>query len=322
MSGAGEDAVGAWAGEALRQGSKSFNVAALLLDPETRESATLLYAWCRHLDDQVDGQVMGHDAAGARAMVIAGPDRDRRLAMLERMRAATIAAHRGKEQSDPVFESFRRVASRHAIPLAEPLALLDGFAMDVEGRRYERFTCTLDYCWHVAGVVGVMMGRVLGVRDEATLDRACDLGLAFQLTNIARDIMDDWRAGRCYLPADWLDDAGLDPARLDAPEARPALAGLARRLVAQAEPYYASARIGLAALPPRSAWAIGTARGVYRAIGHAILREGEGALQSRAVVPRRAKAGLALAAGLGAVGQTLRRAPPRPRPAGLWSRPC
>ena len=318
MSGAGRDLVGAWAGEALRQGSKSFNVAARLLDPQTRESATLLYAWCRHLDDQVDGQVLGHDQAG----LPSGPDREGRLAMLERMRAATIAAHRGMEQSDPVFESFRRVAARHAIPLAEPLALIDGFAMDVEGRRYERFTCTLDYCWHVAGVVGVMMGRVLGVRDEAALDRACDLGLAFQLTNIARDIMDDWRAERCYLPADWLEGARLDPARLDAPESRPALAGLARRLVAQAEPYYASARIGLAALPPRSAWAIGTARGVYRAIGHAILREGEGALLNRAVVPRRAKAGLALVAGLGAVGQTLRRAPPRPRPAGLWSRPC
>ncbi len=307
------DAIMRDAGESLRHGSKSFNAAAMLLDPESRDSARLLYAWCRHLDDVVDGQSLGH---GRVAM------RETPKARLDALRAATIAAHRGEAQDDPVFEAFRRVSERHAIPLAEALALVDGFAMDVAGRQYRTIEDTLDYCYHVAGVVGLMMGRVLGVTDERILDRACDLGLAFQLTNIARDIVEDWRMGRIYVPATWLDEAGLDPARLGRPENREALSRVAIRLLDAAEPYYASAEIGVAALPTRSAWAIGTARGVYRAIGRRIRQAGARAWDERAVVPGRAKARLALAAGVTSLTGAFRRPQQAVRSDELWSRPC
>lgn len=319
------DHVSAQAAEALAAGSKSFAAAARLLDPATRESARLLYAWCRHLDDLTDGQTLGHGRIGLiqPGLIQPGLIQSGLLQPMEQridwMRRMTLAALAGAPQIDPVFEGLRRVALRHGIPSEEPLTLIDGFAMDLGGRVYHDFDDTLDYCYHVAGVVGLMMGRVLGVEDEDTLDRACDLGIAFQLTNIARDLVDDWSVGRVYLPRLWLAEAGLNAASVGLTSRRPALFALAGRLLDAAEPYYASARAGVARLPPRSAWAILTACKVYRDIGQRIRAAGPAAWDRRAVVPARRKAGLALAAGFGALALRL-GGDAGPRPAGLWTR--
>jgi 15-cis-phytoene synthase len=296
---------------ALRQGSRSFNAAAKLLDPATRRSAQLLYAWCRHVDDVVDGQALGQGR-----VVDPTPLADR----LAALREATIAAGSGEPQADPAFEALRLVMQEHAIPLGEPLTLIDGCAMDVAGRAYETIEDTLDYSYHVAGVVGLMMARVLGVRDAQLFDRACDLGLAFQLTNIARDIVEDHAAGRVYLPRLWLAAEGLEPATLALPANRAALHRVATRLLDAAEPYYESAKRGVEALPPRSAWAIGTAASVYRAIGQRIRAAGPAAWDARAVVTGRRKGGFALVAGVQAWLRPRREALPE-RPAELWSRP-
>ena len=153
------------------------------------------------------------------------------------------------------------------------MELIAGFAMDVEGRTYRSFDDTLDYCYHVAGVVGVMMAMIMGVREASVLDRASDLGLAFQLTNIARDVIDDAHTGRCYLPSEWLHEVGIDTIDPNDQDQWPALHGLALRLLDQAEPYYVSAYAGIPALPFRSAWAVAAARRVYRDIGR-VLRQG------------------------------------------------
>lgn len=274
------DAV-AEATQTIRRGSKSFAAAARLFDPQTRAGAVLLYAWCRHCDDVVDGQALGF--AGA-----APADGRERLVLLE---AQTRAALAGEPCSSAAFAGLQAVASCYGIPERYPLQHLEGFRMDVEERRYRTLSDTLDYAYHVAGVVGVMMGHVMGVRDEAVLDRACDLGIAFQLTNIARDIVEDAATGRIYLPAEWLAEAGLRPQDIAAPENRAGLAGLAQRLVAAAEPYYASAAAGIPALPFRSAWAIETARGVYRQIGLNVVRRGAGAWDRRVSTTRAAKLG-------------------------------
>ncbi len=295
---------------ALKRGSRSFNAAAMLLDPATRDSARLLYAWCRHVDDIIDGQSLGRPGA---------PDVRSPRERLADLRAATLSAWHGEPQADPAFEALRRVTARHAIPVAEPLTLIEGFAMDVEGRRYESLADTLHYCYHVAGVVGLMMARVLDVKDERLFDHACDLGLAFQLTNIARDVIEDHRNGRIYLPEQWLRDEGLTPETMALPQHRAALHRVAARLLATAEPYYESAARGIDALPPRAAWAIGTAARVYRAIGDRVLAAGPAAWDERRVVPAREKSRLALSAGVGALWR--RRDAPAARPAGLWSRP-
>ena len=187
--------------------------------------------------------------------------------------------------------------------------------------RYETLEDCCRYCYHVAGVVGVMMAYVMGARGEDALDRASDLGLAFQMTNIARDVMDDAAAGRVYLPEQWLREAGVPPDEIARPDHRPAVHSVTRRLLDEAERYYASAQTGLALLPFRSAWSVATARRVYRDIGRLLRERGPGAWDRRASTGTGRKLLLASAAAGDAMA-TLRggggAAPPRD---GLWTRP-
>jgi phytoene synthase len=155
------------------------------------------------------------------------------------------------------------------------------------------------------------------------LDRACDLGLAFQLTNIARDIVEDARMGRCYVPAQWLRDVGIPLHEVADPRHRELLATVAARLVDHAEPYYDSALAGIAALPLRSAWAIASARNVYRQIGIEVKRRGPRAWDERAGTGKAMKLWLLAKGAATALGSRLkpRGRAVRPRPARLWQRP-
>jgi phytoene synthase len=292
----------------IARGSQSFAAAAKLFDPVTRQGAMLLYAWCRHCDDVVDDQDLGFQRDHA-----ADTSPQERIAGLE---ALTRSAFAGEAVVDPAFQALQIVVRRHGIPLGMALDHLDGFRMDVDERHYQTVEDLLDYCHHVAGVVGEMMSMVMGVRDAATLQRAADLGLAFQLTNIARDIVPDARVGRVYLPAEWLDDLGMDAADIVTPECRPEVALLAARLVALAEPYYASARIGVDALPRRSAWAVATALGVYREIGLRVVSLGHRAWDGRVSTSKADKLGHVARAALIAFGPRRGRKPARA--IGLW----
>lgn len=296
---------------AMARGSQSFAAAARLFDRATRDDAVMLYAWCRHCDDIVDGQTLGHAQQEDFRK-----GQHQRLDVLRRRTAAALA---GEPSDDPIFEALRRVVQRHRIPERHPQELLAGFEMDVGNRHYATVSDTLDYCYHVAGVVGVMMAMIMGARDPNVLDRACDLGLAFQLTNIARDVIDDARVGRVYLPADILSLHGISSIDADDVSQRPALHDAALELLELAEGYYASATAGIAALPARSAWAIATARRVYRAIGGKLRAGGPAAWNQRVSTTKVEKMAL-LGLALGDVGMTriLRRNPPR---TGLWQRP-
>ena len=291
---------------AIAQGSQSFASAARLMPAAIRADTVMLYAWCRHADDVIDGQELGSAPA-------APDDPGARLAAL---RAETLVALRTDAPVAPPFAALRAVARRTDLSERLPLDLIEGFVMDVEGRRYRTLGDTLEYSYHVAGVVGVMMARVMGVRDPAVLDRACDLGLAFQLTNIARDVMDDARIGRIYLPQDWLDEAS---AEVEGEIPSPQLYSAILRLLDVAEPYYASAFAGLPALPLRCAWSIAAAARIYRAIGSEIRRQGPEAYRQRIATTGTAKLLLASrATGDVASARIFRRLPARQ---GLWVRP-
>jgi len=295
--------------QSIAVGSKSFAMASRFLPAGMHEDCVMLYAWCRHADDVIDGQEAGF-AAGA------GGDPAARLAEL---RDLTHRALRGKAAA-PVYAGLARVVAARSIPHRHVDELLDGFAMDVEGRVYRDMNDLLDYCYHVAGVVGVMMARIMGVRDEAVLDRASDLGLAFQLTNIARDVIDDARIGRTYLPRALLDAEGIGAIDPDDPGQRPALHRAALRLLDQAEVYYRSADTGIAALPRRPALAIAAARNIYRQIGVKLRAAGPDAWNGRLSTTKAEKLRLAARA----VGSTIlsprRRAVPVSRD-GLYLRP-
>ena len=295
----------------IARGSKSFAAASKLFDRPTRERAWLLYAWCRRCDDIADGQDHGHGMTR-----VADPH-----ARLASVRAMTEAALAGEVVGDPAFDALRIVAGECRIPAAWARDLLEGFALDADGWRPAGENDLYQYCYHVAGAVGLMMAAVMGVSpdDDATLDRACDLGLAFQLANIARDIDEDARAGRCYLPGAWLDEVGIAPGALLDPANRPALASLGARLADRAERYEASARGGTPALPFRSAWAVLAAAGIYGDIAREVRARGVGALERRVSTSRADK--------LGWIARSFGQAAGRSRYAGevrpdrLWTRP-
>jgi len=287
----------------IRAGSKSFRFASNLFDQQTRERAWLLYAWCRACDDLADGQTLGHGA-------VAPVDPERRIAFI---RDATARALGGEKTGLPAFDALGLVAAECAIPARFMDDHLAGFALDAEGWRPASEADLLRYCYHVAGAVGCMMAVVMGVDpgDDDTLDRASDLGIAFQLANIARDIVEDHGVGRHYLPREWTGGRGLDP------DDRAALAAMARRLAKLVGGYEASARVGAARLPFRSRWAVLAAANIYGGIARKVEARGEAAWDSRVVVRKPAKFALLLKALL----QCGDRPPPRPRE-GLWTRPC
>ncbi len=286
----------------IRAGSKSFRFASNLFDQRTRERAWLLYAWCRACDDLADGQILGHGA-------VAPADPEQRIALI---REATERALAGEKTGLAPFDALRVVAGECGIPRRFVDDHLAGFALDAQGWRPRSEADLLRYCYHVAGAVGCMMAVVMGVdpADEDTLDRACDLGIAFQLANIARDIVEDHGVGRLYLPTDWLGADGLDA------HDRAGLAEVARRLADRVAGYEASARVGAARLPFRSRWAVLAAANIYGGIARKVAARGPEAWDSRTVIHKPAKFLLLLKALL----ECAERPPPQDRN-GLWTRP-
>jgi phytoene synthase len=268
----------------LRGGSRSFHAASRLLPARVATPAAALYAFCRVADDAID-----LDGADGEA-----------LAALRRRLDLVYA---GQPLAVPEDRALAAVARAFAIPRALPEALLEGFAWDRAGRRYATIDDLHAYGARVAGTVGAMMALLMGARAPQVLARACDLGCAMQLTNIARDVGEDARAGRLYLPLDWLEEAGIDPnAFLARPVFTPALGQVVARLLAEAEWLYRRAEAGIARLPRDCRPGIGAARLIYAEIGREVARNGFDSVTRRAVVPKRRKYWL-LACAAGAVAR-------------------
>lgn len=270
-------ALAAAASETIRLGSRSFHAASQLFDRTTRERAWLLYTWCRHCDDVADGQVLGH--AGGE-----GGD----VAEVEALTRRVLA---GEAVEGLPYEALAAVLAEVAIPHQFLLDHIEGFALDAADWRPQGEADLVRYCYHVAGAVGCMMAVVMGVdpEDRETLSGASALGIAFQLSNIARDIADDAAAGRCYVPAEWLAEAGLrEDTLLDDPN-RDALVGMVKRMTDLSAAYEAEARAQVHALPFRARWAVLAAARIYGKIGRKVAALGPDAWDARVVVRRRRK---------------------------------
>lgn len=252
----------------LRGGSKTFFAASLVLPARARRPATSLYAFCRMADDAIDH---GRDRSAALA------DLHARLESIYARAPVRIAVDR----------AFADCVIQHEIPKALPLALLEGFSWDASMRRYDALADLRAYAVRVAGTVGMMMGMLMGVRDGEALARACDLGVAMQLTNIARDVGEDARCGRLYLPMQWLREAGIEPDLwLAHPTFSPALRAVIERLLATADALYERSEAGLVRLPPACRPAMYAARHLYAEIGHELARRGYDSINQRVFVPR------------------------------------
>jgi phytoene synthase len=275
----------------MRGGSKSFFAASRVLPARVRAPAVALYAFCRVADDAVDLQPHDPGAVGR---------------LLQRL-DAIYGGRPGPEAAD---QAMACVVHQFGLPRALPAALIEGFAWDAQGRRYDTLDELLDYCARVAGTVGAMMALIMDTRGADALARACELGCAMQLTNIARDVGEDARNGRLYLPRQWMREAGLDPdAWLAAPVFDDRLGRVVARVLATADELYRRAEQGVAALPRDCRPAIQAARLVYAEIGREIERAGLDSVSRRAVVSAQRKWALvARAVGAAAV------APARPDP--------
>lgn len=259
---------------AIRGGSKTFHAASLLLPARIREPALALYAFCRLADDAIDES---RDPAAALA------DLHQRLDL-----AAT-----GRPRAHPADRALAATLDAFDIPLEIPAALLDGFAWDSARRRYATLTDLEHYAMRVAGTVGLMMSLVMGARSPVALARAADLGIAMQLSNIARDVGEDARLGRLYLPLAWMREAGLDPdGWLAQPVFSAELATVIARVLEAAERLYSRSSAGIAELPVACRPGMHAARLLYAEIGREVQRRGLDAVSQRAVVPSTRKAAL------------------------------
>lgn len=273
------------AGETIARGSRSFSLASRLFDRATRERAWLLYAWCRHCDDVMDGQALGGEMG-----VVDDP-----TTRLAEIRVGTSRALTGEVPGEATgaapFDGLAIVAHECAIPRRYIDDHLDGYALDAKGWQPRTEADLLRYCYHVAGAVGCMMAVIMGVvaDDEDTLARASDLGIAFQLANIARDLAEDDLAGRNYLPHEWLAELDVPPGEALKPHFRKRLAVAARWLGDLAATREASARIGAARLPFRARWAVLAAAGIYGEIAREVVRRGDKAWDARVKISGRDK---------------------------------
>jgi 15-cis-phytoene synthase len=256
----------------IRRHSKSFSLASLLLGGKVQRDAHALYAYCRRADDAID---------------LVPPEQTR--SALERLRLELDAVYAGRILADPIARELQRLVFDLRIPREYPEALLEGFELDVEVQTYESLPALYHYCWCVAGSVGAMMCHVLGARQDRALVHAAHLGMGLQLTNICRDVAEDWARGRLYLPLELL--PGWQPPTEFPPSAaqRARLGAAITRLLSEADAFYRSGDAGLRYLPFRSRLAVATARRVYSSIGRGVLAQGADVTAGRVVVPRARK---------------------------------
>jgi len=259
--------------DAIRTGSLSFHAASRLLPARVRDPALALYAFCRLADDAVD-------------------DSDDKAPAVLALRDRLDLVYAGRPRNAPADRAFAAVVQDFEMPRALPDALLEGLAWDAVGRQYDSLSGLLDYAARVAAAVGAMMCVLMRVRNADALARACDLGLAMQLTNIARDIGEDARAGRLYLPRQWLAEEGIDPAAfLAAPVADARIRRLTQRLLSEADALYQRSESGVPALPMACRPGIYAARHVYAGIGGAVAQGGHDSVTRRARTSARQKLG-------------------------------
>ena len=260
------------AGDSIRRHSRSFSFASRLLPAAKRADVERLYAWCRWCDDGVDAAATSQEAG-------------------EFVDLATEDVRRIAAGESPVAVESRWLAElvgRHDLPLAAATALLEGMRSDLTPAAGFHEADLWRYCFRVAGAVGVLMCPILGLEDRRHLPHAGALGMGMQLTNIARDVAEDWRRGRCYLPVEWT--GGLRPS--GEPPAPGRVRQGVRTILKVAEGYYSAGEAGIAALDSDSRLAVRAAARIYHAIGTRIRRRGFEVLDERARVSTLGKLGL------------------------------
>jgi 15-cis-phytoene synthase len=240
--------------------AKSFSWAARFLSPAARQDAALLYAFARTADDFADEERLGTET-----------ERLQYLADM-RLQALTVALPDATQASASLASATGRMLRSHAVPEAVVECFMDSLQADAGPRVVESQQELLRFAYGVAGTVGQMMRPILGAPLVAD-NYAVALGVAMQLTNIARDVVEDAQRGRSYIPADWGVPSQVLAAPKDASQRIQAF-GMICKLLSLADDFYAYAQSGIHAIPATNRRAIRIAAALYQAIGHKIVQRG------------------------------------------------
>jgi phytoene synthase len=239
--------------QVLARHGKSFYWASFFLGSRLANNAARLYEFCRFVDDLADG------------------DLPNRQESLEDIRQSLDT---GEDSTIEELSKFLDLAKECRIPLTAARELLDGMLLDQQPTEVKNEQQLLRYCHAVAGTVGLMMCQVLECKTARAKSFAIDLGIAMQLTNIARDVLEDAKMGRRYLPSVWFsEDIAIEDMALGKTSSRKPVADAIDRLLVMSEAYYNSALIGIRLLPFRSRLSIAIALRVYRQIGWVLQRK-------------------------------------------------
>lgn len=287
--------------DTIAQHSKSFSLAARLLPVHCRDDAAVLYTWCRRADDAID--------------LSPTENQPRELA---RLRHELDSVYAGEAQNDVVLDAFQDIVNRYAIPQTYPYELLAGMEMDTHQTGYPDMHTLLHYCYRVASTVGLMMSHLIGLAGDSAMRNAAHMGLGMQLTNICRDVLEDWSLGRLYVPDSILGFHGIGNLRskLGQPfpeDAIPAMSRAVDDLLVRADHHYRLGDVGLSALPWRAAFAVRSARLVYSSIGGRVRRQDCDIRAGRAYVPTWQKLLLVFRAGVTSFAEWPGRAAARMR---------
>jgi len=253
--------------KAARSGS-SFYYSFLFVSPERRRAITALYAFCREVDDVADECT---DTGVARVK-------------LEWWRLEVDRVFAGAPEH-PVGKELARAVERHGLAKEHLQEVIDGMEMDLDQTHYPSFKNLSLYCHRVAGVVGIMAAEIFGYEDRGTLRYAHKLGMAFQLTNILRDVREDAMRGRVYLPENELARFGVRPEDLSGPKADNGLRALFSFQATRAREYYDQA---LALLPEADRYRQRSGlimAAIYRTTLDEIENDGYRVLERRVVIP-------------------------------------
>ncbi|MBN1541739.1 phytoene/squalene synthase family protein [candidate division KSB1 bacterium] len=255
--------------------AKSFYFSARFLPKPKRLAVFALYGYCRYVDNLIDKP--------------RNRNSDELVRELDYLTEEIHIAYRTGESEHPVISPFIHVAKRTGIPEIYPLDLLRGVKMDVEINRYQTFDDLYLFCYRVAGVVGLMMTHILGYRDDNAFIYAEKLGIAMQLTNILRDIHEDEKMGRIYLPQDELLQFGLCDQDVSQKRISESFVEMMKFQVSRARSYYDQAQVGIPMLQTDSRFAIYAASRIYRGILDKIAQQNYNPFLGRAFVPQSKK---------------------------------
>ncbi|XZR52788.1 MAG: squalene/phytoene synthase family protein [Enterobacteriaceae bacterium] len=248
----------------IEKGSKNFKFSLFFLNNSIKKSISILYSWCRYCDDIIDNEILGFNIKKT----------NKKNLHIQNFILNTQKIYCNLKINEFHFNEFKKIIYKYKISPIYIFDHIEGFTMDLKNQTYETFQDTLKYCYNVAGVIGIIITKIIIKKyNKKILDHACNLGIAFQLINISRDIVLDYKNKRCYLPNCLLKKFNLNKFNFLNKKNINYLIIIIKKIINQSELYYKSSINSLFKLPLKSCIAVIIAYNIYKKIGIKIIKK-------------------------------------------------